>query len=281
MRDREDTSLQESRFEARSATVVKSLQGLASENPDLNVTILVITKADTARKKLLYSRQFAVEHLVNASEAWQDAADNIPPIFVRAFNAEGKPTWVKPRVPYPNEILRVINTRWELDAKRPKAVSDATIGVGLTLLLESGPILIQTAREALRPLISNVTPFVLALGHANLMGLVLKTGGSDDFSRLVPTVLGLVLAKAGQKKGEYMTRNPYQIGRLLSLADELHRNYCKHERDGKLPNGPLIGNSLLTTALANPVACLSLLADRSPVYLRVAERRTSRSHRTG
>lgn len=274
-RQSEDTSLKEEVFEKRTQSVVKALQGLTADRPDLSVSVFVITKADTARKKLLYSRQFSAGHLTSAAEAWQKGARDLPPIFVRVFNEERKPSWARPLVPFPNELVRVINTRWELDGKNPKAVSDATIGFGLTLLLETGPDAAQAAREALRPLIDNAAPFGLALGQAISHGRVLKTGSNDDFlrlfSRLLPSALGLLLSKSGHKTGEYMNRNPYQIGRLLRLADELHREYCRHERDNKFPNGPLLGNSLLTTALANPVACLSLLLERSHVYLRVAD----------
>ena len=67
-----------------------------------------------------------------------------------------------------------------------------------------------------------------------------------------------------------MNDNPYLIGRLLSLADRLHRNYCDHERDGKLPP-QLIGNALMPTALDNPAAGLARLSERLPLYYRVAE----------
>ena len=67
-----------------------------------------------------------------------------------------------------------------------------------------------------------------------------------------------------------MRGNAYLIGRLLSTADEFHRNYCDHERAGEKPN-QLIGNALVPTALENPVAALARLADRLPLYQRVAD----------
>ena len=64
-----------------------------------------------------------------------------------------------------------------------------------------------------------------------------------------------------------MRQNAYLIGRLMSLADELHREYCKHERGNQFPP-QLIGNALLPTALESPVAGLARLSERLPLYLR-------------
>ena len=67
-----------------------------------------------------------------------------------------------------------------------------------------------------------------------------------------------------------MSQSAYLIGRLMSLADEFHRNYCKRERDGKFPP-QLIGNALMPTALENPTAGLARLAERLTLYQRVAD----------
>jgi hypothetical protein len=50
----------------------------------------------------------------------------------------------------------------------------------------------------------------------------------------------------------------------------LHRNYCSHERDGKVPP-QLLGNALMPTALESPVAGLARLAERLPLYYRCAD----------
>jgi hypothetical protein len=64
-----------------------------------------------------------------------------------------------------------------------------------------------------------------------------------------------------------METNAYLIGRLLSLADRLHRDYCDRERKGEYPP-QLLGNALMATALENPMAGLARLADRLPLYYR-------------
>ena len=79
---------------------------------------------------------------------------------------------------------------------------------------------------------------------------------------------------------------PFLVGRMCSLADILHREYCKHVRAGRgetveqqsdQPAGnqsqrssgmprQLIGNAAMSVALGNPVAGLARLADRILIY---------------
>lgn len=259
---------EESGFENRARDLVKALKGELSENRDLTFSVMVIAKADKARKKLLYSRQFTAQRLIAAASEWQEAARNIPPTFVRVFEKAGKPRWCRPLTPFPDEVVRVVNTCWESSGERSKTASSARIGLALGLLLETGPPLDEVVREAVRPLVLNVTPLVLAMARAHSQGRVHKAGG--DIQLRVPAVLGLVLAKAGHWKEDYMSSNAYLIGRLLSLADEFHRFYCDQERDRNKPP-QLIGNALMPTALDNPVAGLARLSERFTLYQRVAD----------
>jgi hypothetical protein len=267
-REGDSEAAAESRFEERAGKVIKALKGILSDDPRLTVSVLVIAKADKARKKLLYSRQFTAQRLIDAAREWQDAARNVPPTFIRVFDADGKVRWREPPTPFPDEVVRLINTSWQCDGDKPRATSNARIGLALSLLLETGPTLTEAAREALRSLAVNVTPLVLGMARAHSAGRVFEGGGKVP--TLVPTVLGLALAKAGQRKGDYMSSNAYLIGRLLSVADEFHREYCKHERRGNYPP-QFIGNALMPTALDNPVAGLARLADRLLLYQRVAD----------
>jgi hypothetical protein len=270
-RERDFQAVKESLFKTKAASVVKALKGLIAEAPNLTITVVVIAKADTARKKLLYSRQFTASRLIDAAIEWQEAARNIPPISIRTFE-EGTPGWRSHRVPFPDQIVRLVNTCWDSEGEKPKSVSNARIGLGLALLLETGSPLAEAIDQALRSLVTNVTPLVLALARAHIQNRVSKAVATSDFPLLVPSILGLLLAKAGHSKGDYMSQNAYLIGRLMSLADEFHRDYCKHERGGDLPK-QLIGNALMPTALENPVAGLARLAERLTLYHRVAETR--------
>jgi|GEM_PF-806039 len=260
----------EARFAASTESLIQTLRGAVSSNPKLVISVLVVAKADTARKKLLFSRQFAAKRLIAAADEWQRAARNIPNIRLRAFDSAGKPQWVSPRMPRPDGVVRVLNTWWESNGERPKRVSNARLGLGMALLLETGPACAEAARDALRVLVCSATPIVLALARSHIEGKVFPVPKTfREIPLLVPATLGLVLSKANHEKGAYMESNPYLIGKLMNTADRLHRNYCQVVREGQFPPR-LIGNSLMPTALENPTEGLARLADRVLLYLSVA-----------
>ncbi len=62
-----------------------------------------------------------------------------------------------------------------------------------------------------------------------------------------------------------MNQAPFNIGRLLSLADQLHYLYCQEVRGNQLPP-QLLGNALMNTALQQPVTALALFAQRILPY---------------
>ena len=62
-----------------------------------------------------------------------------------------------------------------------------------------------------------------------------------------------------------MNEPAYLVGRLLGLSDKLHVAYCQAVRK-EIPS-TIIGNSLLSSALDNPVAALAVLADRLRIYI--------------
>ena len=57
----------------------------------------------------------------------------------------------------------------------------------------------------------------------------------------------------------------FLVGKLLALADLLHREYCLDVRKGSIPT-QLIGNALMPTALDNPEQALARLSERVYVY---------------
>jgi hypothetical protein len=82
---------------------------------------------------------------------------------------------------------------------------------------------------------------------------------------LLPSIFGLLLAKLGHRKGEYVKGPPFLVGRLLSLADQLHVQYCYGVRKGQVPP-QLVGNALMATALESPTKAVATLAQRILPY---------------
>lgn len=62
-----------------------------------------------------------------------------------------------------------------------------------------------------------------------------------------------------------MHEPPFLIGRLLSLADQLHEQYCQKVRKGSVPS-QLVGNALMPAALEQPTQALALLSQRVLPY---------------
>ena len=270
-----DEATAEQDFLSCAKVTIEHLKTIVNRDPAQSITVMVIAKADTARKKLLFSHRFRAGHLRQAADDWRAAAENIPPIDIRVFDKDRKVVIRLPVIPFPNQVVQILNTCWESNGEKPKAVYNARFGLGLTLLLETGNSVAEVAREALRPLVFNLIPFVLALGQARAHGRAFTKGGSPETPLLIPSVLGLVMTKAdphetGQLRGGYMNSNAYLIGKLLGIADEIQREYCRHERKGKFPP-QFIGNALMPVALENPAKGLAQLADRLPLYHRTAD----------
>jgi hypothetical protein len=128
----------EQKFEAFASTVVERLAGLVRADPRTIISVFVLVKADPARTKVLYSRQFLVSRVIAAAEEWQQGARNLPPMRIRRFEDDRRPSWQEPRVPFPSDVVRCLNTVWRRGGTEANQVPGISIGTGLTLLLETG-----------------------------------------------------------------------------------------------------------------------------------------------
>ena len=63
-----------------------------------------------------------------------------------------------------------------------------------------------------------------------------------------------------------MQDSVFLVGKMLALADDIHRSYCEVVRGGSLPPS-LLGNSLLSTAMENPTRAVAVLGDRLKIYI--------------
>jgi hypothetical protein len=159
-----------------------------------------------------------------------------------------------------------LNTAWERAGTHAEQVPGFGIGDGLGLLLEDGVVLKAIATRAIRTLVTNSSSLVLALGQAVRQGLVHPMGKKyGKQSLLLPSIFGLLLAKLGRLKGDYMNGPPFLVGRLLSLADQLHLQYCQGVRKGQVPP-QLVGNALMAAALEQPTKAVAMLSQRILPY---------------
>ena len=260
------------RFEACAARVTTSLTELVRKQPHeapmTEVRVFVLTKPDGFRTKVLSSSRYSVERLLTSANEWMACCRNVPSLLIRQFGAKkgDKPFWAEPVIPYPAEVVSCLNTAWERAGTHAEQVPGFGIGDGLGLLLEDGVVLKAIATRAIRTLITNSLSLVLALAHAQRQELVHLMGKKyGKQALLLPSIFGLLLAKLGHMKGDYMKGPPFLVGRLLSLADQLHLQYCQGVRKGRVPP-QLVGNALMATALEQPTKAVAMLSQRILPY---------------
>ncbi len=263
------------KFEQCARRVTASLTELVRkqphDSPTTEVRVFVLTKPDGFRTKVLSSGRYSVERLLTSANEWMACGRNVPSLLIRQFGANkgDKPIWSEPFIPYPAEVVSCLNTAWERAGTHAEQVPGFGIGDGLGLLLEDGIVLKAIATRAIRTLITNSLSLVLALGQAHRQGLVHDAKSARKLiqqqAKFLPSIFGLLLAKLGRLKGDYMKGPPFLVGRLLSLADQLHLQYCQGVRKGQVPP-QLVGNALMSAALEQPTKAVAMLSQRILPY---------------
>ena len=255
-------------FEACAHRVTKALKGRPESSRNAELRVFVLTKPDGFRTKVLHSSRYTVQHLFDSADEWQELCRNLPPVMIRQFGRKkgDEPVWRRPITPYPAEVVWCLNTVWQRMGTHAETAFDFQIADGLSLLLADGQVLQTVAMRAIQAITSNSLSLLLVIGQAVHLGKVHPMGKVyGKQALLLPQILGLLLGKLDYKKGIYMKNPPYLIGRLLSLADQLHVQYCHEVRKGQVPP-QLVGNALMKSAMETPEKALALLWQRIKPY---------------
>lgn len=265
---REDEALDPdgAKFESAAARVTAALRIMVTEQPDIEVRVFVLTKADKARTKVLVTKKYDAQALISGAIEWHNGCKNIPQIRLNIGTTD-RAQWVEPVVPFPAEAIKCLNVAWFQNGQKTELIHGLGIGEGVALLVGSGPMTETILNKAMHLAITNASPLLLALGHADHRRNVPIKLDSRFYAHvnLLPSLLGLLLFKLNFMKGEYMHSPTFLVGRLLALADTLHMEYCRHVRKNETPP-QLIGNALMATAKDNPVRGLARLQERLTVY---------------
>lgn len=264
-----NAATQSARFVDYAEDVTKALHTISRPLKEVEMRVFALRKMDKARTQISCNRQYSAERLINAATEWQTSCGNVPTIEIKQWGKEkgAKPEWHSLEVPFPLEVIWCLNTPW------PKAADDAKKRVrefsssdGIALLLDEGVRLKPLLEKALHAAIRNDGNLLMAIAHTQHQGGIHKVNGKYDKQKLLlPAILGLLLAKLEWKKEGYMKTAPYLIGRMLSLADQIHYHYCQHVRNARTPT-QLIGNALMATALEEPEKALAMYAQRILPY---------------
>jgi len=257
-------------FAARTQPVLEALEGKLKTDPSLKVRLLALCSLDKGRKQISLHRQFRVQDVVRAAQAWKAGAANTPIVSIRFYDKTTKTTvWKSHFVPHPLDVSSVVNRVWSSDPKTGFSASfqrAITTSDAYDVFFADGPLSDNKTRLCLSLLLNRMVSVLARLG-------AIKT--SRDWTSLSDAVrwqcaksvslLGIFLRQLGHTKDTFMKDSITQIGRLLALADSLHQHYCKHVRNGETPT-QLIGNALFSTALEHPVFALARLGERLAPY---------------
>jgi len=258
----------EGQFEACAKSIATALTGRSSASQDNDVLIFVLTKPDGFRTKVLYSNRCTEVHIIASARDWEMGCLNIPPIKSRQFGSEkgSKPRWRDPITPFTTETIACLNTVWQRQGTHASTCKTVRVVDALSLLLDRDSSLKQTAAHLLEIALKNSTGLLLATGQASTLARVHAVARNlQKHQLLIPRILGLLLWKLGIEKGDYMKTPAFWVGRMLSLADQIHLQYCCQVRKGEIPP-QLVGNSLMSTALSTPEHAISILAERMKPY---------------
>lgn len=277
-------------FEQTARAVCDALKGDPSVHRSSLLRLMVLTKIDKGRAQVVFSGAFSVDQILDAAEEWQFAARNHPEIRIRmpGLKKGEKARLQEPACPFPALVQRCLRTKWVRSGGGKRQIP----GVHLThtstrrisaelwkkcevhgpplsdiycVFLEKGRKSQTTAARLLQRTLTLELPLLLGLSHAQRLG---QSGISDEGRRSSLTAISLLsvlLHKLGHRKEKFMEESFFLVGRLFSLADTLHKEYCKVVRKGHIPP-QLIGNSLIGIAMENPERGIARLFERLRIY---------------
>lgn len=267
-------------FEADVSSICEALDGVSQQRPGSRVNLFILRKASKGQAFVMLAESPTVDEVFEGAEWWQTAGKNVPlgwpndgySITFPILNKDKKPERLKPWVIYPGEVAAMLRN----DKLRGTPFSDV-----LDVMLQR-PGNMAAARRILSLCLDHCGPLLCGLGGCQGKGSREAWKACKDTERLTGlravSIIGMTLYALGSKKEDYMHESAFQIGRVLALADRLHRCYCTVVRDGSMPPN-LIGNAVFATALDCPEKALAILAERMRIYQGWAETANSEFYR--
>jgi hypothetical protein len=265
-----DSDSSEQRFESISSLVCDVLQKNRSGETSSKIRVFVIRKISKGQSQVVFNDFCSVAELFEAVKLWRQAANNHPPYALYLSVKKGeKAEKVSPLVPFPADLPRLLQYQWIREGTESSKLDGYSLVLAYDLFFERGGRTRASARQTLQLIIQRMRPLLVGIGRAgNATDFDVLNGYSIVSKRsalYAVAFIGIVLFKLGYTKEKYMKDAGYNIGRLLSLADCLHTEYCRHVRKGDIPN-QLLGNTILRIALDDPINGLARLSERIVVY---------------
>ncbi|HFD32960.1 MAG TPA: hypothetical protein ENJ28_09690 [Gammaproteobacteria bacterium] len=268
-------SSQEQAFETVSSIICDALRKYKINKTSAKLRFFIIRRISKGQSQVVLNDFCLFSQLIEAIEKWKMASSNHP--FFSLFFSHKKSVKVtehSPPVPYPADLTKLLQYQWIRNGIESHKLDSCSLVTSYDLFLNRGVKTKAAASLALQLLLQRLTPLLIGIARAHQIGELDKYNFHSKISALMGvSFLGIVLFKLGIMKEVYMKEVGYNIGRLLSLADCLHKEYCRIVRNGDIPN-QLLGNIILRTVLDSPVRGLARLSERIPVYKAWIDRQT-------
>lgn len=273
----EDQDSVNKQFEVDSEAVCDALSAIARELPSSKLRVFALRQVSPGQVQVVLSRTLNPMQIITGAKLWNEGAANLPPISIPLPMEKGKaPEDGHPMAPYPDQIVRLLSHQWIREgAKKDKQepftpVAGPSLGSVIDLLVREPGKVKSIARDLLRRCLIQVGPLLNGLVGA------IRTNKKERYEQyplknrypalIACSTIGLVLHALNSRKEDYMQDSIFAVGKMLALADDIHRSYCEVVRDGSIPPS-LLGNSLLSTAMENPARVVAVLGDRLKVYI--------------
>ena len=276
----------EARFEEYAKAALSGIKSLSQNaSPNTEIEVFAIKKADTARRKIVFYRNYSLNKVEEAVDEWLAGALNIPDLRFRkwprlARDEKAKkgtmPVPAEFRAPLPLATVGLVYEVWSQDGNEkvePKFRSaplyeGVPVFDGLELFL-GVPATTGLAQRMLSLLLQNSSGLCAAVGNISHRPKdnVIANGCVAAYLETALPLLGILLYKLNHTKETYMKNAPYLIGRFLNLADGLHSVWCRNVKE-KDPLPPqLLGSSLFASFQINPVQAFANAALRMKSYM--------------
>lgn len=250
----------ENTFEMLSENVCKALKGI-NTGISGNMYVIIISKLDKGRNQVVLNVRYDVSSVEKSVKEWSEANLNYPDIYLNY-----KKEKLNPKILFLAQFSRLFHNQWIRGGTERCNVIGMPLNNIYDLFIGEKGVAEDAAKSMLEKLLARNVSLLIGLGGAMWAGNAEKFKDETISSFLNGiSAIALLLYKLQIRKEEYMKQAPFYVGRMLALADTLHKEYCGHVRNGEIPP-QLIGNALMSVALDNPTDGLSRLSERLPIY---------------
>jgi hypothetical protein len=240
--------------------VKKALAGRATRGSGL-LELFILNKINKGQVQVELSLSFTASQVIEGGKMWQLAALNAPSCVALDHLS----------VPYPSQVALCLQSLWIRGGQASVDAPGINIQDVYNLLIAERPQAKEFAQTLLGLAVRRSRVLLAAIGHAVHRGESDKQAwkkispDAKAFYAVLVAIFAITLFKLDHRKEAYMQQPAFQLGRLLSLADTLHLEYCKGVRKEAVPP-QLLGNTFVPVMANNPNRGLARLRDRIRIY---------------